>query len=113
MEKKLHWGGHRTEKMYTGRGGHRTYFVDESNTWGGDTAQHRKMGGGHRTYFVDGRNNWGGDTAQHRKEKLSCGWVGGPSQEIIPLRGSILQAETCQILSLAENPRWSPSVAIC
>ena len=29
---------------------------------------------------------------------------------IIPLRGSILQAETCQILSLAENPRWSPSV---
>ena len=41
------------------------------------------------------------------------GWVGGgPSQEIIPLRGCILQAETCQILSLAENPRWSPSVAI-
>ena len=32
--------------MYTGRGGHRTYFVDESNTWGGDTAQHRKMVGG-------------------------------------------------------------------
>ena len=28
-------------------------------------------------------------------------------QEIIPLRGSILQAGTCQILSLAENPRWS------
>ena len=27
-------------------GGHRTYFVDEGNTWGGDTAQHRKMGGG-------------------------------------------------------------------
>ena len=38
--------------------------------------------------------------------------MGGPSQEIIPLRGSILQAETCQILSLAENPRWSPSVTI-
>ena len=68
--------------------------------------------GGHRTYFVDWRNNWGGDTAQYRKKKLSCGWVGGgPSQEIIPLRGSILQADTCQILSLAENPRWSPSVA--
>ena len=49
----------------------------------------------------------GGDTAQHLQEKLSCGWVGGPSQEMIPLRGSILQAETCQILSLAENPRWS------
>ena len=28
------------------------------------------------------------------------------------LCGSILQAETCQILSLAEHPRWSPSVAI-
>ena len=86
--------------------------------------------GGHRTYFVDWRNNWGGDTAQYRKKKLSCGWVGrlrrlcgglvaeamwwvggGPCQEIIPLRGSILQADTCQILSLAENPRWSPSVA--
>ena len=33
-------------------------------------------------------------------------------QEMIPLRGFILQVETCQILSLAENPRWSPSVAI-
>ena len=28
-------------------------------------------------------------------------------QEIIPLCGSILQAGSCQILSLAENPRWS------
>ena len=28
-------------------------------------------------------------------------------QIIMPLRGSILQAETCQIPSLAENPRWS------
>ena len=28
-------------------------------------------------------------------------------QERLPLRGSILQAGTCQILSLAENPRWS------
>ena len=26
---------------------------------------------------------------------------------IIPLRGSILQVGTCQILSLAKNPRWS------
>ena len=26
---------------------------------------------------------------------------------IVPLCGSILQVETCQILSLAENPRWS------
>ena len=28
-------------------------------------------------------------------------------QEIIPLRGPILQAGTCQIFSLAEDPRWS------
>ena len=28
-------------------------------------------------------------------------------QKIIPLRGSILQVETCQIFSLAENLRWS------
>ena len=47
---------------------------------------------------------------------LSCSpWIirrlGGPVM-IVPLRGSILQAETCQILRLAENPRWSPSVAI-
>ena len=30
---------------------------------------------------------------------------------IVPLRGSILQAETCKILSIAENSRWNPSVA--
>ena len=29
------------------------------------------------------------------------------SQIIMPLHGSILQVGTCQILSLAENPRWS------
>ena len=33
-------GGHRREKRYTGRGGHCTYFVDEGNNLGGDTAQH-------------------------------------------------------------------------
>ena len=26
--------------------------------------------GGHRTYFVDGRNNWGGDTLKENKLKL-------------------------------------------
>ena len=48
-------GGHRTKQTYTGRGGHRTYFLDYGTIWGG----------GHRTYFVDEENNWGGDTAQH------------------------------------------------
>ena len=33
-------------------------------------------------------------------------WV-GDFLEIRPPHGSILQAETCYILSLAENPRWS------
>ena len=32
---------------------------------------------------------------------------GGPSQKIMPLRGSILQAGNCQILSFAEIPRRS------
>ena len=49
------WAGHRTEQIYTGRGGHRTYFLDYGTI----------KGGGHRTYFVDEENNWGGDTAQH------------------------------------------------
>ena len=47
---------------------------------------------------------------------LSCSpWIIrrlGGAVIIVPLCGSILQAETCQILRLAENPRWSPSVAI-
>ena len=50
-----------------------------------------------------------------RKSLAAGGWVraaagaGGRKfcQIIMPLRGSILQAETCQIPSLAENPRWS------
>ena len=37
--------------------------------------------------------------------------VGWPAcqfrQKMLPLCGSILQAETCQTLSIAENPRWS------
>jgi len=52
------------------------------------------------------------------QSRLTAGWLVGwlagwlaQSVIIVPLRGSILQAETCQILSLAENPRWSPSVA--
>ena len=44
-----------------------------------------------------------------RKIHIVGGWF---FQEILPLCGSILQAGTCQIFSLAENPRWSPSVTI-
>ena len=75
--------------------------------------------GGHRTYFVDwGMNGVGTPHNIERKIELGgrvwSGLVGSGRflQEIIPLRGSILQAGTCQILSSAENPRWSPSVAI-
>ena len=39
-------GGTPHRKNVYWEGGHRTYFVDEGDTWGGDTAQHRKMGGG-------------------------------------------------------------------
>ena len=52
----------------------------------------------------------GVDTAQFLKKEIDVvGWgVGGwTSMIILPLRGSILQAETCKILSLAENPRRS------
>ena len=113
MEKN-YIGGDTAQKKCILGGGDTAHTLLTRVTHGVGTPHNiERWGGGHRTYFVDGRNNWGGDTAQHRKKKLSCGWVGGgPSQEIIPLRGSILQAETCQILSLAENPRWSPSVAI-
>ena len=64
-------------------------------------------------YFVDGGNNWGGDTAHHweNQSRYTAGWLGGwlagSRVIIVPLCGSILQAETCQILSLAEYPRWS------
>ena len=54
----------------------------------------------------------GGDTAQIPKKNTNAiGRVVGGGRltirRIMPLRDSILQAGTCQILSLAENPRWS------
>ena len=41
------------------------------------------------------------------KKIHTVGWVGTFFQDIFPLRGSILLAGTCQIISLAKNPRWS------
>ena len=46
-------GRHGTEKTYWEEG-HRTYFVDEGNNWGGDTTRTLLRG-----------DNWGGDTTQH------------------------------------------------
>ena len=67
---------------------------------GGDTAHTFLMGG---TIGVG---------TPHNIERIKvgtrlAGWVGGSRVIIVPLCGSIMQAETCQILSLAENPRWS------
>ena len=41
MGKNIYW-----------RGGHRTYFLDGGNNWGGEKTYTGR--GGHRTYFVDG-----------------------------------------------------------
>ena len=38
--------------------------------------------------------------------RVAGGWIGGV-KKIMPRCGSILQAGTCQILRLAEDPRWS------
>ena len=73
-------------------------------------------GGTHRTYRltnIDMVGGWvrqtqrGGRTGR-KDSQILIWWVGGWFfQEILPLCGYILQAGTCQILSLAENPRWS------
>ena len=42
-----------------------------------------------------------------KKRSAAGGWAVGSGSRIMPRCGSILQAETCQILSSAENPRWS------
>ena len=109
----------RTCQIYFKReGGHHTYFVDRGNNWGGDTAHPPN------TFYTLSRLP--PDTQSDPVVMCLCcecwiwitkfrwrlgGWVAG-WVIIVPLCGFILQAETCQILSLAENPRWSPSVAI-
>ena len=83
------------------------------NQWG-DTAQENVLRCSH----------WGGDDAEESKPeggtlhkiKVGCwvagwlgvwlaGWLGGWSNDYSANPGSILQAETCKILSYAENPR--------
>ena len=112
------WQRHRTtlggtthRKKYTGEGGHHTYFLDWVNNWG-------EEGGGHHTFFVQDGAQCG--NIQVRKLAGYAGYVvqvvqamwsglhrlcGGVLYIIQPLCGSILQAGTCQILSLAENPK--------
>ena len=70
---------------------------------------------GAHTLLIGGRIGVGTPHSIERKSLAVGGSVraaagaGGRKfcQIIMPLRGSILQAETCQIPSLAENPRLS------
>ena len=89
--------------------------------WGGDTAQnncedvHTRVGTPHKNMYSNVLTRVGTPHNFSRKKLMwSGGWLGGwlvaggwNSMIILPLCGSILQAETCKILSLAENPRWS------
>ena len=69
--------------------------------------QSTNMGGGHSTIQMTSVLRVGGRVIGW-SGGWSCGWSGGWFfRKIMPLRGSILQVGTCQILSLAENPRWS------
>ena len=101
---KLGGGEHRTEKVYSGRRGHRTYFLNRVPIGGG--TPHIPFGqganrGGHRTSKQAPSSHW------ICQKKVSCGQMEGGFIRIMPRCGSILQAGTCQILSLAKNPRWS------
>ena len=70
---------------------------------------------GAHTLLIGGRIGMGTPHSIERKSLAVGGSVRAGSgagrskfcQIIMPLRGSILQVGTCQILSLAENPRWS------
>ena len=81
--------------------GHRAKFYDD--IW---SDVQTKAG---TPYKVLEQLGWGNCTALKYKLENPYGlWAGGCFfQEILTLRGSILQAGTCQIPGLAENPRWS------
>ena len=68
-----------------------------------------RMGTPHMKIYAFRLLFWGGDTAHYNCEVGLVGrWEGGcPGQIIMHLCCSILQAGTCKIFSLAENPRWS------
>ena len=75
--------------------------------WGHCTGR-EQLGWGHRTTCKAEFQDFTTYPAGGWMAGWMDGWMGGPLlQEIIPLRGSILQVGTCQILSLAENPRLS------
>ena len=113
---ELNWGGTPHRKSVYREVGTPHIFSEQGANRGGGTPhilfeQGANRRGGHRTskqapvQITSSVDGWVG-----RLRRLCAGGVAGPVI-IVPLRGSILQAETCQILRLAENPRWSPSVA--
>ena len=85
---ELHGGGDTAHTfLMSGTNGVGTpHNIERKHILGGGDTAHTLLGWGHRTTFTE-------------KAKL---WVGGPSQRIMPLCGSILQAGTCQILSLGK-----------
>ena len=84
---ELHWGWrHCTKKVH----------------WEGDTLQTYLI---RRKIWVGITYNGGGGHSTILKE-CACLWLVGGSK-IMQLFGTMLQAEAFQILSLAENPRWS------
>ena len=89
--------------------GHRTSKCVQvfKQGWGHCTGR-EQLGWGHRTTCRAEFQDFTTYPAGGWLAGWLAGWLGGPLlQEIMPLRGSILQVGTCQILSLAENPRWS------
>ena len=84
-----HWGGdtaHNTTYYLESGGGHRTRKCVQMFT----------LGWGHRTEF---KERGGGDTAQIKVGCWLAGWLAGWFNDYSANPGSILQAETCKILS--------------
>ena len=95
---------HKILRCLRSRGGRGTPHIPNEVMWsdvqtrvGTPHKALEQLGWGHRTKYL------------FKKIHMVGGWLGGWLggrffQDIIPLRGSILQAGTCQILSLAEYP---------
>ena len=106
---ELNWGeGTQHRKSVYQEGGTPHIFSEQSANRGG--------GGTPHILSEQGANRGGDTTHQNRlpvvigsatKDGLRVGGGLGGLMRIMPRCGSILQAGTCQILRLAENPRWS------